>query len=202
MVDTFLISYCSRKFKLKYLFGSGYMAPEYAMEGLFSLKSDVYSFGVLLLEIITGQRNASFRSTDFSNMVAFVSYDDSLVYYSSAMMIDLTVCVCVFLSFKAWDLWDKGRAIELLDSSIRESSLQEQVLRCIHVGMLCVQDVAANRPNMPAVLLMLEGENVALPLPRQPTFTSMRYNLDEDMWNVNQDAASSNNVTITAILGR
>ncbi|XP_042031159.1 uncharacterized protein LOC121777885 [Salvia splendens] len=151
----------------------GYMAPEYAMEGLFSLKSDVYSFGVLLLEIITGQRNASFRSTDFSNMVAF-----------------------------AWDLWDKGRAIELLDSSIRESSLQEQVLRCIHVGMLCVQDVAANRPNMPAVLLMLEGENVALPLPRQPTFTSMRHNLDEDMWNVNQDAASSNNVTITAILGR
>ena len=167
------------------------------MEGLFSLKSDVYSFGVLLLEIITGQRNASYRSTDFSNMVAYVSYDHSLVYSSAVM--DLTV---FFLSFKAWDLWDKGRAIELLDSSIRESSLQEQVLRCIHVGMLCVQDVAANRPNMPAVLLMLEGENVALPLPRQPTFTSMRYNLDEDMWNVNQDAASSNNVTITAILGR
>uniref|UniRef100_K4A115 non-specific serine/threonine protein kinase n=1 Tax=Setaria italica TaxID=4555 RepID=K4A115_SETIT len=30
----------------------GYMAPEYAMEGIFSVKSDVYSFGVLLLEII------------------------------------------------------------------------------------------------------------------------------------------------------
>lgn len=48
------------------------MAPEYAMEGLFSLKSDVYSFGVLLLEIITGQRNASFRSTNFSNLIAYV----------------------------------------------------------------------------------------------------------------------------------
>lgn len=34
---------------------SGYMAPEYAMRGQFSVKSDVYSFGVLLLEIISGQ---------------------------------------------------------------------------------------------------------------------------------------------------
>ena len=32
----------------------GYMAPEYAMEGVISTKSDIYSFGVLLLEIVTG----------------------------------------------------------------------------------------------------------------------------------------------------
>ncbi|CAB4313905.1 unnamed protein product [Prunus armeniaca] len=32
----------------------GYMSPEYAMEGIFSIKSDVYSFGVLMLEIISG----------------------------------------------------------------------------------------------------------------------------------------------------
>lgn len=38
---------------------SGYMAPEYAMEGIFSEKSDVYSFGVLLLEIVTGTQCAS-----------------------------------------------------------------------------------------------------------------------------------------------
>lgn len=34
---------------------SGYMAPEFASEGIFSVRSDVYSFGVLLLEIISWQ---------------------------------------------------------------------------------------------------------------------------------------------------
>jgi len=36
---------------------SGYMSPEYAMNGIFSVKSDVFSFGVLVLEIISGKRN-------------------------------------------------------------------------------------------------------------------------------------------------
>ena len=33
------------------------MAPEYALDGIFSVKSDVFSFGVLVLEILSGQRN-------------------------------------------------------------------------------------------------------------------------------------------------
>ncbi|KAF3451613.1 hypothetical protein FNV43_RR07708 [Rhamnella rubrinervis] len=42
----------------------GYMSPEYAMEGLFSVKSDVYSFGVLILEIITGYKNSGTYKLD------------------------------------------------------------------------------------------------------------------------------------------
>lgn len=38
---------------------SGYMAPEFALDGVFSVKSDVFSFGVLLLEILSGQRNGA-----------------------------------------------------------------------------------------------------------------------------------------------
>lgn len=43
---------------------SGYMSPEYVMDGLFSMKSDVYSFGVLVLEIVSGKRNREFYRHD------------------------------------------------------------------------------------------------------------------------------------------
>ncbi|XP_073027398.1 G-type lectin S-receptor-like serine/threonine-protein kinase At4g27290 isoform X2 [Primulina eburnea] len=42
----------------------GYMSPEYAIDGLFSVKSDVFSFGVLALEILTGMSNRGFTHTD------------------------------------------------------------------------------------------------------------------------------------------
>ncbi|CAN1855214.1 G-type lectin S-receptor-like serine/threonine-protein kinase B120, partial [Linum perenne] len=131
----------------------GYMSPEYAMEGLFSVKSDVYSFGVLVLEIVSGRRNTSFRSTDHVNLISY-----------------------------AWDLWTEGRALELVDSSIRQSCKDEELVRCIHLGMICVQDNPTLRPTMAAVMLILESESPSLPMPRQPTFTSsMRASVDRDL---------------------
>jgi serine/threonine protein kinase len=35
------------------------MAPEFVMDGVFSVKSDVFSFGVLLIEILGGKRNGA-----------------------------------------------------------------------------------------------------------------------------------------------
>ena len=52
---------------------SGYMAPEYAMQGEFSEKSDVYSFGVLVLEIITGKNNSNFESEGAEDLLSYVS---------------------------------------------------------------------------------------------------------------------------------
>jgi serine/threonine protein kinase len=53
---------------------SGYMSPEYASEGIFSIKSDVYSFGVLLLEIVSGKRNSGqHQYGDFINLLGYVS---------------------------------------------------------------------------------------------------------------------------------
>ncbi|WCJ42968.1 G-type lectin S-receptor-like serine/threonine-protein kinase B120 [Euphorbia peplus] len=127
----------------------GYMSPEYAMEGLFSVKSDVYSFGVLLLEIVTGRRNTSYRSTDH-------------------------VCLITY----AWDLWNEDKATDLIDSSIKDLSCRDEVMRCIQVAMLCVQDSAVHRPTMSKVILMLESNNTTLPLPRQPTYSSVRGSID------------------------
>ncbi|CAH2056857.1 unnamed protein product [Thlaspi arvense] len=50
---------------------SGYMSPEYAVDGLFSVKLDVFSFGVLVLEIVIGKRNRGFSHPDHSlNLLA------------------------------------------------------------------------------------------------------------------------------------
>lgn len=70
--------------RLHYDHRSGYMAPEYVMEGIFSMKSDVFSFGVLILEISSGRKINSFNHVDGpSNLVAMVSniiYPRTLYY--------------------------------------------------------------------------------------------------------------------------
>lgn len=70
-------------FHLNYLICccSGYMAPEYAMNGQFSMKSDVYSFGVLLLETVTGQKISSFHDKS-ENSQDLLSYVRAFIYKS------------------------------------------------------------------------------------------------------------------------
>ncbi|KAG5002313.1 hypothetical protein JHK87_023385 [Glycine soja] len=120
----------------------GYMSPEYAMQGLFSEKSDVFSFGVLVLEIVSGRRNSSF-------------YDN--------------VHALSLLGF-AWIQWREGNTLSLMmDQEIHDPSHHEDILRYIHIGLLCVQEHAVDRPTMAAVISMLSSE-LALPPPSQPAF--------------------------------
>ncbi|MFS7985349.1 putative protein kinase RLK-Pelle-DLSV family [Helianthus anomalus] len=54
----------------------GYMAPEYAGNGVFSIKSDVYSFGVVVLEIVSGEKNRGFiHKEHYNNLIGHVSFD-------------------------------------------------------------------------------------------------------------------------------
>ncbi|GMH26908.1 hypothetical protein Nepgr_028751 [Nepenthes gracilis] len=121
----------------------GYMSPEYAMHGIFSFKSDVFSFGVLMLEIVSGKKNRRFyNSKDNLNLLGY-----------------------------AWKLWREGKGIELLDTSVGDSYSEQEVLRCIQIGLLCVQASAEDRPTMPSVALMLTSESAAfLPQPKLPGF--------------------------------
>ncbi|KAK1368288.1 G-type lectin S-receptor-like serine/threonine-protein kinase [Heracleum sosnowskyi] len=98
----------------------GYMAPEYAMEGVYSVKSDVYSFGVLILEILSGRKNNSFYHAEVPfNLVSL-----------------------------AWEFWNRDSALELMDPLISDSCIEHQFLRCVHIGLLCVEDRALDRPTM------------------------------------------------------
>ncbi|KAJ0721806.1 putative protein kinase RLK-Pelle-DLSV family [Helianthus annuus] len=45
----------------------GYISPEYAVHGRFSVKSDVFSFGVLVLEILSGKKNKGFYHKDHND---------------------------------------------------------------------------------------------------------------------------------------
>ncbi|XP_030451933.1 cysteine-rich receptor-like protein kinase 44 isoform X1 [Syzygium oleosum] len=129
----------------------GYMAPEYAMHGNFSVKSDVFSFGVLVLEIVSGQRNNLFQVGD--NTEVLTSY--------------------------IWKNWREGTISNIIDTSLTSGSSTE-ITRCIHIGLLCVQENVVNRPTMASVLLMLNSHSVTLQVPSQPAFF-MHSGIESDM---------------------
>ncbi|XP_076903293.1 G-type lectin S-receptor-like serine/threonine-protein kinase At1g11330 [Bidens hawaiensis] len=120
----------------------GYMPPEYLIDGIISTKIDVYGFGVLLLEIISSKMN-------------HVSYD---------------VEHPLNLLGLAWELWNQGRGLELMDPVLEDTCTPKEVMTCIHVGLLCVQDHAMDRPTMSEVVSMLTNENMHLPEPKRPAF--------------------------------
>ncbi|XP_077243487.1 cysteine-rich receptor-like protein kinase 25 isoform X2 [Tasmannia lanceolata] len=153
----------------------GYMAPEYAMEGLFSVKSDVFSFGVLLLEIVSGKRTSGFYLSEHAQ---------SLLVY-------------------AWRLWVESKGQELIDVALIDTSLTSEALRCIHIGLLCVQEDAAIRPTMSSVVLMLGSESINLPHPTQPpSFSVGRGGIVMHQSSEGSKTCSINEITGSSVVAR
>ncbi|KAF9667032.1 hypothetical protein SADUNF_Sadunf16G0290600 [Salix dunnii] len=106
-----------------------------------------------------------------------------------------------FKSLQAWELWKAGTPFELMDPILRESCSKDQVLRCIHVGLLCVEDNAMDRPNMSDVIAMLTSE-AQLRLPKQPAFSSARSVVEETSSSKPAECGSINNVTMSTMDAR
>ena len=148
------------------------MAPEYAMLGQFSVKSDVFSFGVLILEIISGQKITCFH--DGENIEHLLSYVSIYInWYIPFFFLfcekreKMTWYMHIDIFLQAWENWSEGTALNLIDPMLRGGPAPE-IIRCIHIGLLCVQQNVSDRPNMNSVLLMLNSNSVALPAPTQP----------------------------------
>ncbi|XP_062084145.1 G-type lectin S-receptor-like serine/threonine-protein kinase At4g03230 isoform X1 [Humulus lupulus] len=124
----------------------GYMSPEYALDGIFSIKSDVFSFGVMLLEIVSGKRNTGFYQSE--QALSLLGY--------------------------AWKLWRDNKALDLMDATLSESCNTNEFMKCVNVGLLCVQDDPSDRPTMPNVVFMLGNETASLSNPKQPAFVAWR----------------------------
>ncbi|KAI9076988.1 hypothetical protein K1719_041064 [Acacia pycnantha] len=121
----------------------GYMSPEYAMFGQYSNKSDVFSFGVIILEIICGRKNASSHNQS--------QYADSLLSY-------------------AWNQWKDEKFLEILDSNLKELESFNEMTKCIHIGLLCVQENPEARPSMATIISYLSDDSIQLPIPQEPAF--------------------------------
>ncbi|XP_059450314.1 G-type lectin S-receptor-like serine/threonine-protein kinase At4g03230 [Corylus avellana] len=123
----------------------GYMSPEYVFDGLFSVKSDVFSFGVVLLEIISGKKTQ---------------------FYQSELAMHLTDY--------AWRLWVENKVLDLMDPTLHEICNVDQFVKCVNIGLLCIEEDLNDRPTMSNVVTMLDGEGATFPTPKQPAFVQWR----------------------------
>ncbi|KQJ81939.1 putative receptor-like protein kinase At4g00960 [Brachypodium distachyon] len=150
----------------------GYMAPEYSSQGVFSIKSDVFSFGVIIFEILSGNRNSgSQQYGDFINLLGY-----------------------------AWQLWEEERWIDLVDASLVSKSNSREIMRCINIALLCVQENAADRPTMADVVAMLSSETMIMDEPKKPAYFNIRVGNEEA--STTSDSRSINDMTISATIPR
>ncbi|KAJ8527811.1 hypothetical protein K7X08_015262 [Anisodus acutangulus] len=149
--------------------GKGYMSPEYAMKGHFLVKSDVFSFGVLLLEIITGRKNTIHYQDHSLNLVGYV-----------------------------WDSWNDDKALDVVNPSLGHWYETGEVLRCIQIGLLCVQSFSNDRPMISEVVFMLFNETKLVD-PGQPGFVVRSRNSSSLPYSSSASVETSvNDISITA----
>ncbi|TKW22971.1 hypothetical protein SEVIR_4G263000v4 [Setaria viridis] len=122
---------------------SGYIAPEYASRGLYSVKIDVFGFGVLALVIISGRKNIILeeQGDTVGNLVR-----------------------------DAWQLWNDGRLHELVDTLLGDGYEIDEMVRFVQVALLCAQEDPVDRPTMSDVIAFLNFESTSsLPDPKPPS---------------------------------
>lgn len=180
---------------------SGYIAPEYAFNGLFSTKSDVFSFGIMVLEIISGKRSIRFHHENRNlTLIGYVRLK-TCISYLDPYIVKVINTHC-FRYLQAWTLLNEERPFELIDVCLRDSyDNLPQVLRCIHVGLLCVQQHPMDRPRMSSVVLMLGSES-ELPHPKPPGYFMEIDSQERDYVPNKPESSSKNTMTLTALGGR
>ncbi|CAH2036894.1 unnamed protein product [Thlaspi arvense] len=124
------------------LFSDGYLAPEYLIKGQLTEKADVYAFGVLVIEIATGKKNNAFTQ------------GTSSVLYS------------------VWEHFKANTLNRSIDPRLEGKFTEEEALKVLEMGLLCVQSSVELRPSMSEIVLMLKNKDCKFECPKQPPFLS------------------------------
>lgn len=132
-----------------------------------------------------------------------------MILWYRILYISFPLLVCDFLyilfSKKAWTLWTEDRASEFMDPTLNTSYSADEVSRCFHIGLLCVQGNPEERPTMSTVLLMLISDQMQLPSPTEPPTYGSAITVTDS--SINSDVISAHNksvndITITLIVPR
>nr|XP_043632315.1 cysteine-rich receptor-like protein kinase 2 [Erigeron canadensis] len=154
----------------------GFVAPEYAIHGQVSEKVDTYSFGVMVLEIISGR-----RCTD--------SIENGSVTHN---LLDY-----------AWDLYEKGMHVNLIDNTLDPSEYaQEDVKKIIELSLTCTQSPASTRPSMSEVVSLLSDTSPEQRAPLKSTVTETRVHIPLDTSTSDTSSTSKATVSNAELSGR
>jgi len=142
------------------------------MRGQYSTKLDVFSFGVLVLEIVTGRRNN--LNTEYSQ--------------------DLFCLV--------WKHWVEGTIAAIADPALGRHYPMPEVLKCINIALLCVQQNPTDRPSMSAIVVMLSSDTVSLEAPYRPAYVDRSRSYSETTECVKEELCSEPQSSITELVPR
>ncbi|KAL2932331.1 hypothetical protein RDABS01_037741 [Bienertia sinuspersici] len=102
-------------------------------------------------------------------------------------------------SFGAWKLWNEGNVVSLIDPPISAAHFHGEIVRCMQVGLLCVQEFAKDRPSISIVISMLVRDIKDLPDPKPPGFSKRQIT---GATQITEQTSSTNYVTVTCLTGR
>lgn len=80
-----------------------------------------------------------------------------------------------------------------MDISLARNGCTLEMMRCINIALLCVQENATARPTTSDVVAMLSSENIALPEPKHPGYFHA---------SIAKEEASINDATMSSTYGR
>ncbi|KAL8063088.1 hypothetical protein ABFX02_01G005200 [Erythranthe guttata] len=112
----------------------GYLAPEVSYTGRATTESDVYSFGMVVLEVVCGRRSKGLMEEEECSLVDFV-----------------------------WSFYEKGSLVKCVDSELKGEFDEEEVRRCLVVGLACLSPDYSVRPKMRKVVqVFMNGDDRSL----------------------------------------